>query len=364
MIEVNGKTLCPNCFYSTKKAVCPQCGYGAEAPVAYPMALAPGSVLEKRYIIGGLIGNGGFGLTYLAYDTVSDRTAVIKEYFPHGAAMRCEDKVSVDASLSCGRKAFDEGAAEFLNRSALISKLNGAPNIVDVYDSFRENNTAYMVMEYLRGQTLKTYIRQNGTIGAAEAVYTAKCVCAAVAAAHKETILHCDVSPDNIMIGQNGVVKLIDLGTAQHIFGESYRNSSLMIKFGFAPPERYGNRNHQGPWTDVYSVGTTLYYALTGDIPEDPMSRFDKDETFKSNLFEIDEGIWRIITKATALRTEKRYSCAEELLAELDRLAIAPKPISLSRKQLRVSQGVRRSRCGKKRLRDALFARNKRSSHI
>lgn len=196
-----------------------------------------------------------------------------------------------------------------------------------VYDCFYENGTVYIAMEYLRGHTLKEHIRDNGVLGAPQALHIAKSICGALVVSHSASVLHRDITPDNVIVCDNGDIKLIDFGAARQVVAEHSQSFSVILKPGFAPPEQYKKKGNQGPWTDVYAVGTTLYFALTGDIPEDPSARFDCDDTFKENLFGVDPALWEIITKATKLKVNERYADAYELKKAFDTLPIKAEPI-------------------------------------
>lgn len=327
MIEINGRRFCENCFEEISGAVCKNCGYDPSDSAPDPSMLAPGSVLLNRYVIGRVIGKGGFGITYLAYDALVGRKIAVKEYFPYGVAQRTATSAEVSVTSADSAEAFKLGAEKFYNEARLVSKFNGNPNIVGVYDCFYENGTVYIAMEYLRGQTLKEYIRDNGILKAPQALFIAKNISSALVVAHSASVLHRDISPDNIIICDNGDIKLIDFGAARQVVAEHSQSFSVILKPGFAPPEQYRKKGNQGPWTDVYSVGTTLYFTLTGDIPEDPSARFDDDDTFKENQFNIDPALWEIITKATKLNSDERYADAYELKKVLDLVSIQPEPL-------------------------------------
>ena len=332
MIEINGKKYCENCFAEATGAVCKVCGFNSEDNAPDPAMLAPGSVLLNRYVIGRVIGKGGFGITYLAYDALVGRKIAVKEYFPYGLAQRTAGSIEVSVTSDDNAEPFKLGAEKFYNEARLVTRFNGNPNIVGVYDCFYENGTVYIAMEYLRGQTLKEYIRDNGILKAPQALFIAKNICSALVVAHSASVLHRDISPDNIMVCDDGGIKLIDFGAARQVVAEHSQSFSVIIKPGFAPPEQYRKKGNQGPWTDVYSLGTTLYFTLTGDIPEDPSSRFDDDDTFKENRFDIDPIMWEIITKATKLTVDERYADAYELKKELDLISIKPEPLVVPEK--------------------------------
>ncbi|MDE7231294.1 MAG: protein kinase [Oscillospiraceae bacterium] len=330
MIEINGRQFCENCFESVTGAVCASCGFDSSDSAPDPSMLVPGSVLQNRYVIGRVIGKGGFGITYLAYDALVCKKIAVKEYFPYGLAHRAIGSADVSVASADSAEAFRLGAEKFYNEAKLVAKFNGNPNIVSVYDCFYENGTVYIAMEYLSGRTLKEYIREQGVLSAPKALFVAKNIAGALVVAHSASVLHRDISPDNIILCNNGNIKLIDFGAARQVVAEHSQSFSVIIKPGFAPPEQYRKKGNQGPWTDVYSLGTTLYFTLTGDIPDDPSARVDDDDTFKENLFDIDPGLWKIITKATKLKIEERYADAYELKKALDLVDIGTEPLIVS----------------------------------
>ena len=327
MIEINGKRFCENCFEETETAVCKSCGYDPSEGALDQSLLNPGTVLLNRYVIGQIIGKGGFGITYLAYDGLAGRKIAVKEYFPYGLAQRTAGNSTVSVTSADSAETFRLGAEKFYNEAGLVRRFNGNPNIVGVFDCFYENGTVYIAMEYLKGQTLKEYIRDNGVLSPQKALFIANAVSNALVVAHSANVLHRDISADNIIICDNGDVKLIDFGAARQVVAEHSQSFSVIIKPGFAPPEQYSKKGNQGSWSDVYSLGTTLYFTLTGDIPQDPTARFDDDDTFKENQFDIDPALWEIITKATKLNISERYGDAYELKKALELLPIKPEPL-------------------------------------
>lgn len=333
MIKINGRTVCENCFEKTTSTKCPCCGYDAENSANDPTMLAPGSILFKKYIIGSVIGKGGFGITYLAYDTKTNKKVAVKEYFPYNIAHRSAGSPVVSVLSEDNKETFELGAEKFYEEAQLVSKFNGNPNIVEVYEFFYENETVYLAMEYLQGRTLKEYIRDRGVISAPQALYIANGVSNALAEAHGASVLHRDISPDNIVLCSSGDVKLIDFGAARQVIAEYSQSFSVILKHGFAPIEQYNSKGNQGPWTDIYSLGATLYFALTGDVPEDPMIRFDNDDTFKENQFGIEPGLWAVISKATDMKAENRYKDAHEIQEDLNKIGLKPEPIVISAKK-------------------------------
>lgn len=327
MVEINGKQLCENCFKEISSPFCTNCGYNPAVTQSDPTMLRPGSILLGKYIVGKVIGKGGFGVTYLAYDVTTNRKVAIKEFFPYGVALRTAGTTTVSVSSMENANAFKLGAEKFYNEAKLVSKFNGNPNIVGVHEFFYENDTVYFAMEYLEGHTLKDHIAEHGPISAAQALFIMQNVANALMAAHSSNVLHRDISPDNIILCDNGDVKLIDFGAARQVVAEHSQSFSVILKPGFAPLEQYQKKGNQGPWTDIYSLGTTIYYSLTEDIPEDPMSRIDDDEAFSSNKFNINEELWAVISKAAGLKIEDRYADIFMLKNDLSRISFAPEPV-------------------------------------
>ncbi len=327
MITVNDKKLCEACFAEVDSDTCAECGFRKKDIRSDNTVLSMGSVLEDRYLIGKVIGKGGFGITYLAYDMKLRCRVAIKEYFPYGVAVRDNDMTTVSVSSDDSASTFREGADKFYEEARLVAGFNGNPNIVSVYDFFYGNDTVYFTMGYLQGITLKKYIADKGILSTSKAIRLADDICKALMAAHSENVLHRDISPDNIMVCYDGTIKLLDFGAARQVFTDESRSLSVILKQGFAPLEQYQKRGKQGPWTDIYSLGATIYHSLTGDVIDDPMSRLDDDNEFVSNRHGIHEGLWKIIVKATMLKPKERYQDVFELKEDLDGLNIAPEAL-------------------------------------
>ena len=327
MLEINHKKLCENCFAQIEKEPCPKCGFDPNRYVKDPMTLALGSILENRYVIGGVIEKGGFGTTYLAYDRKLECRVAVKEYYPYGLAVRSPGTTTVSVSNAEAEETFKNGAEKFYDEARLVAKFNGNPNIVSVHDFFYENDTVYFTMGYLEGQTLKAFLKEHGALSPGQAVCVAEAVSNALMAAHSLNVLHRDISPDNIMVCKDGTIKLLDFGAARQVVTEGSQSLSVILKQGFAPLEQYQKKGKQGPWTDIYSLGATLYHALTLDVLDDPMSRLEEDEEYSSNKHHIADELWQVIKKATALKIQDRYQDIFEWKKDLNNLSIKPVPL-------------------------------------
>lgn len=285
-------------------------------------SLAKGTVLNDRYVLGGVIGNGGFGIIYLAYDTECERKVAIKEYFPFGLAVRIPDRVTIDAISFRQEKDFQKGRERFFNESELLLKLGGSIDAVKVYDVFTENGTAYYAMEYVEGLTIAQYTKIYGKITSGQALFAATKISSAFTFIHDQNIIHRDLSPDNIMITEDGNVRIVDFGNARPFSYDDENSLTVALKPGYAPLEQYQHYGSQGPWTDIYSLGAVLYYALTLDNPQDPMTRIEDDSEFRAGLSLIDRQLAEIISKMTAIKTDERYVNGAEVLADLEKVRI------------------------------------------
>ena len=321
MVNVLNKTLCSSCFEPIGSEPCPHCGF-SEGSFENDMGTLPsGTVLQERYRLGRVMGKGGFGVTYLAYDMKMDRKIAIKEYYPYGFALRGAGTTIVSVTGSGdAAETFRKGAEKFYNEARMVAKYNDNPGIVNVYDFFYENATVYYTMEYLKGKSLKDRIAQKGVLSKEQAEAIAKCIASALASPHAENVLHRDISPDNIIICDDGKIKLIDFGAARQVLESGRQALSVILKPGFAPLEQYQKNGRQGPWTDIYSLGATLFYGLTGKMPEDPMARLEDDSEFSSDVEKLPRGLREIIRKMLMMRIEDRYQNVYDLKNDLDNI--------------------------------------------
>lgn len=338
MIEINNKKLCESCFSAVNgEEVCPCCGFNGAEYSPDPMVLPIGTRLDSKVIIGRVMGKGGFGITYLGYDPRVDKTIAVKEYYPNGISYRTPGTTEVSIADTKSTETFESGAEKFYTEAEMVSQFNGNPNIVSVYDYFRANGTVYLIMEYINGVTLKTYVDRHGKLNDGQALYVMDKIVAALSITHSAGVLHRDISPDNIMICADGKVKLIDFGAARQILAESSSNLTVVMKPGYTPIEQYTKKGKQGAWTDIYSLGVSMYYALTRIIIDDPYARMDDDEEFEENKFNINEQLWEILKKCTMINASDRYGSAIELRKALKSVSapLTPEMITLSTEDLK-----------------------------
>lgn len=243
-----------------------------------PHHLCAGSVLCRRYLIGKAIGEGGFGITYVALDTNLDLKVAIKEFFPKGFANR-DHTVTNNVTLNYTEETafFNNAKERFLQEAKSVAKFSDESAFVNVRDYFTANNTAYIVMEYVEGTTLAAYLKQRGNFTPDEIVKRMLPLIDALEVMHCAQIIHRDISPENIMVKPDGSFKLMDFGSARYYQGENKHTMSVLLKPGYAPIEQYSSDGRQGPWTDVYGLCAVIYKSLTGKTPVDAMLRCQRD---------------------------------------------------------------------------------------
>lgn len=278
--------------------------------------LKPGVILKERYKIEEVIGAGGFGITYRAWDPLLQSYVAIKEYYPSGIATRSADSSKVCVPVGQEQREYHRGRIRFLKEAQDVARFQSEPNIVSIYDYLEENDTAYMVMEYLHGCTLKQYIREHGgRLDTDHILHICLSVLDALAVVHKAGMIHRDISPENIFICEDLTVKLIDFGAAKQVYLDGEQTMSVVLKPGYAPPEQYAKKDKQGPWTDIYALGATLYFAATGEKPEKSFGRVLED-TIKPVCEvnpEIPRAMSQVIMRAMSVKIEDRYQTVEAM---------------------------------------------------
>lgn len=278
--------------------------------------LKPGVILKERYKIEEVIGAGGFGITYRAWDPLLQSYVAIKEYYPSEIATRSADSSKVCVPVGQEQREYHRGKIRFLKEAQDVARFQSEPNIVSIYDYLEENDTAYMVMEYLHGCTLKQYIREHGgRLDTDHILHICLSVLDALAVVHKAGMIHRDISPENIFICEDLTVKLIDFGAAKQVYLDGEQTMSVVLKPGYAPPEQYAKKDKQGPWTDIYALGATLYFAATGEKPEESFGRVLED-TIKPVCEvnpEIPRAMSQVIMRAMSVKIEDRYQTVEAM---------------------------------------------------
>lgn len=319
---MNQKNMCYNCFCELEEDTegsSPYCGYDPRDKEKYPLALPHGTVLNGRYITGRVLGQGGFGVTYIASDWKTKQRVAIKEYLPDTMATRVAG-CSVSAYSGERGESFAYGKECFLKEAQTLAEFIGNPNIVRVHSYFEEYGTAYFVMDYVEGTSFQEFIReQGGKIPWQEAEKILLPIMEALRAVHGKGIIHRDVTPDNIFITKDGTVKLLDFGAARYSLGDKSRSLDVVLKHGFAPKEQYTRHGRQGSYTDVYTVAASFYYAVTGRRPPDSIDRLEEDDLVPPSSLGIDipVNVENAILKGMGVQPADRYQSMAEFQKEL-----------------------------------------------
>ncbi len=313
------------CFYCMEQyneedyVICPFCGNDIGDLPSESFSLAAGSVLKDRYILGRVLGNGGFGITYIGYDKSLQRKIAVKEYFPTECASRQSGAVNVEPYGGERGERYAAGLESFTAEARRLANLTSIEGVVDVYDVFKENNTAYIVMEYLSGETVKEMLNRRKYLGFGTTMNIIVPVLQSLSKVHKEGLIHRDISPENIMRTNQGKIMLIDFGAARRNSLSVSKSLSVILKPGYAPIEQYDNKLDQASWTDVYATAATMYKMLTGVTPDNSNSRLLQDTLVP--VSELNENLPKeldpILRRALAVKPEDRTQTAQEFLNEL-----------------------------------------------
>lgn len=340
--------------------ICPYCGTEVQSQSKIndevkagddPRWLQPGMILHDRYLIEKVIGAGGFGISYKVLDQKTGVFKAVKEYFQQGVVNRVPGTKEVLITASKRKEEFEYGKERLLLEAQIVAKFQSA-NIVKVDDYFEENNTSYMVMEYLESQTLEDFvIARKGVLEPDEAIRLGVGICEALEEIHAAGIVHRDIAPDNIFVDNNGHVKVIDFGSAR-LSKEDMDDRLIVLKPGFAPPEQYEKidpkNDRQKAWTDVYALGAILYFCLTGIIPAESSDRKADYDEHKDRVCypqkinpHIPDFLNNTIMTAMAINIHERFQNATELKkALLQERKVLPVEKVRQRKRFKRTAGI------------------------
>lgn len=321
--------LCRGCFHELPegKRICPNCGFDLNRYEQQRKAeiLPTGTILHGSYITGKCLGQGGFGITYIGYHEELETVVAIKELFPKGVVSRdtrgSGDAFTVNLTGYDMQESYKKALDSFMREARTLAKLE-VPGVVKVTDCFRENETAYIVMKYIEGQSLKEYQKTLGGPMREDDVLTLlHPVITSLKELHKKGIIHRDISPDNLMIGKDGKVMLVDFGAARSVstsIEKAGRSLTVILKPGYAPMEQYSSKGLQGPWTDVYALCSTMFRLMTGTVPNQPVDRStdpDDENSLKKLLYTngVSKHIVNVLVKGMSLQPASRYQSMQDL---------------------------------------------------
>ena len=272
-----------------------------------------------EYMIGRQLGQGGFGITYIGMDTTLLQTVAIKEYFPFGAVRR-NDRNEIELYDEKYRKDYEKGLESFLCEGRILARFSNLTAVVGVKNFFHENNTAYLVMDYVEGLSVREYVKHYGVLSPDRTLFLVQQVIADMQMIHHKQVLHRDVSADNLIITHNGSLKLIDFGATRQEFTKNQYTGTILCKQGYSAIEQYSTGRNQGPWTDIYGLCASIYFMLTGVVPDSAPDRIQNDCV--RSLVQMDEIAMpkvqkEAIMKGLAVEVEHRCHTMAELYAAL-----------------------------------------------
>lgn len=316
---------CPNCMQALQQNedTCPYCGFEVSQYEEKKNCLKPFTVLQNKYMIGRVIGVGGFGITYIGWDLNLQTYIAIKEYFPESIASRDTtggQDITTVMPNETKREIYDKGLKRYVEEAQNLSKFYQLHGIVSVKDFFYENSTGYIVMEYINGINLKEYLNNcGGRLDENTVLALMKPVLESLYQIHNAGLVHRDISPDNIMVDNEGKIKLIDFGSARGESAETDKTYTVILKHGYAPSEQYYAKGHQGPWTDIYSLCATMYKMLTGQIPPNSVERMENDEYIAPSAcgVAVSQRTEAVLARGLAVKANERYQNIGQLLNDL-----------------------------------------------
>jgi len=320
--------FCYGCMRPKQQSpVCEHCGHDERQP-NMKHQLPVGTVLNNQYILGKVLGQGGFGITYIGWDRHLDMPVAIKEYFPNGIVYRnIAAGPNVEFYSQEDQHVFLKHKDRFMREARTLAQLASLPEIVQVKTFFEANNTAYIVMEFVEGITLKNYIKRLGRpLTVSEMMQIMGPVLRGLSRVHEKNLIHRDISPDNIMLQHDGTVKLIDFGTVRYMNDlQRSKSTESVLKPGFAPMEQYNTQGNIGTWTDVYAVCATIHYCLSGRLPADAPSRIESGEklTILESISGIPKSLIQVLEKGMKIRVNERIQTITELEQKLYNPAMA-----------------------------------------
>lgn len=272
--------LCMGCMNQMEDQVmvCPHCGFNERELKQEAYYLTPGTVVGGKYIIGRALSYAGYTVTYIGMDAENNRKVLVKEYLPNDFSTRSEGDKEVTIYSGDAKEQFEEGLTTFLNEANRIQQLGKPQGIMQVYDCVAENDTGYVISEYLEGQTLAQILEGGKKFSPQEAKEFICEILEGLRRVHPLDVVHCDIAPETILVTRTGEIKLLDFGATRYVTTANSKSLAIILKQGYAPEEQYRSQGVRGPWTDVYALGAVMYHMITGIVPIESVDRALVDE--------------------------------------------------------------------------------------
>lgn len=313
--------LCMGCMEQIEDhlSTCPYCGFNEMELRQEAYYLDPGTVVGGKYIVGRVLSYGGHTVSYLGMDAEKNRKVIVKEYLPSDFSTRSEGEKEVTIYSGDGQEQFEQGLTNFLNEANRIQRLQGVEGIAKVYDCIAENETGYVISEYVEGKTLKEILEGGKKYSVREAARFIRELLKGLEKVHHMDIVHCDISPETIMVTDTGDIKLTDFGATRYVTTANSKSLSIILKRGYAPEEQYRSKGKRGPWTDVYAVGAVMYRMLTGIVPQESVERALSDDLKEPSKLgvPIPKDMENALMNALNVYQKDRTPSAEAFLKEL-----------------------------------------------
>ena len=314
-------TLCMGCMneIDDQETKCPVCGFLEEKQTESPF-LSPGTILEGKYIVGRALRYHGYTVTYIGMDAERSCKVWIHEYLPIDFSTRSygENRVTIYSGDALAR--FGEGLVFFLNEAAGLERFGKLPGVAEVYACIAENDTGYVITEYLEGQTLKEQLEEGAHFSVEVAADHIKNLLSGLSVLHEHGILHSNIAPDTIFMTTEGEARLIDFGTARYVTSENTKNLSALYKKGYTPEEQYRRIGERNPSSDVYALAAVMYRMITGRVPEESVDRALKDELKAPSELGVEifsASVENALMNALNVHQEDRTENAGKFLQEL-----------------------------------------------
>ncbi len=305
---MGSKVICKRCNRGLiVNGKCPNCGFKMDEK-SVTNALPNGHHLNNgRYRIVRTLGEGGYGITYEALDLQKKKSVAVKEFFPTYVLQRSPNKIDTVCAVSNSEAALAHARMRFNEEASLLLSLKNVKEIVNVYHSFEDNNTAYYTMELLQGMDMQKRLKAYGRMSWQELSTIVIQIIRALYATHQVGFIHRDITPDNIFLLNDGTAQLIDFGNARRY--RANQQLTAVVKDKFAPREQYIRTGKQGPWTDIYSLCVTIYYAMTGVLPKRATERVSEADVLPPlhTVTSVPIEVSRAIQIGMAAEESKRY---------------------------------------------------------
>lgn len=314
--------LCMGCMnqVADHEIVCPHCGFNETTLRQESYYLDPGTIVGGKYIVGRVMSYGGHTVSYLGYDAEKNQKVIIKEYLPSDFSTRSDGEKEVTIYSGDAETQFMQGLTNYLNESSRIQQLGHVDGIADIYDCLAENETGYVISEYVEGQSLKAIMDSGKKYSVSATVSVIKKILNGLRQVHPLDVIHCDIAPETVMITDNGEIKLTDFGATRYVTTANSKSLAIILKQGYAPEEQYRSKGVRGPWTDVYAVAAVMYRMITGIVPQESVERALMDELKEPSKMgvQIPTHIENALMNALNVYQEERTPSAEVFLKELN----------------------------------------------